>query len=132
MKSLTPEQRSKRIKRLVNKWRPILFLGEWDIQHRYISSDGPESQNGKIAAAEISVNYPYKSALIKTYRNFWESTFDDQDSMIAHELSHCHTQELWDFCTNFQNGKYHTPDEVWRAVETLTQRISIIAKYGGK
>ncbi len=126
--------RSKKIRKLIEKWRPVLFLGEWHIDHKYVLGHGPDSDlvRGAKTAAEIFVNYTYKRAAITTYTGFWESSEDDQDSIVAHELSYCHTQELWDFCNDFQNGRHHTPDEVWKAVETLTQRISIIAKYGKK
>lgn len=128
------KQKSQIIKKLIEKWRPILFLGEWTISHKYVDNYGPKSEQVKDAdaAAEIFVNYPYKLAHITTYNGFWEKDSDTQDSMLCHELCHCHTQELWDISTDFANGKYTTPDHVWKAVETLTQRISIIAKHGNK
>ncbi len=133
MKKPSKSQISKRATELIGKWRPRLFLAEWTIDHKYVIGRGPTGDvSGTEVSAEIFVNYPYKCASITTYDGFWEATSDRQDSIMAHELSHCHSQELWDFCADFQNGKYHTPLEVWRAVETLTQRISIIAKWGGK
>lgn len=128
---MTKKQRSKYIKQLIEKWRPLLFLNEWNIFHEFVDDEG-SVQGGRNSAAEISVNFTYKSAHIKTFSGFWRETPDVQDDMICHELCHCHTQELWDFCVDFANGKHHTPDEVWRSVETLTQRISVISKYSGK
>ena len=130
---MTRKQKGKRITELIDKYRPALFLGEWKFDHTFVDGEHAVSDpiSGWHVQAEIKVNYTYKKAMITTYKSFWESTQDEQEETICHEMSHCHTQQLWDFCTDFANGKHHTPDEVCAAVETLTQRISIIAKYGG-
>lgn len=122
-------EKDRRIRKLINKWRNALLLGEWEISHVFEDRDGDET-GGSRTVAEICVDYTYKNARITTFRNFWNYSHEEQDSIVCHELCHCHTQELWDFCIDFSNGRYHTPDDVWKAVETLTQRISIIAKRG--
>ncbi len=131
---MTKAQRRAHITKLIDKWRGRLFLQEWRLDHSFVDEFGPEHDGGGDlqSAAEIHVNYPYKIAKITTYRGFWNKPLDVQEDMLIHELCHCHTQELWDFLGNFANGKHHTPQEVWRSVETLTQRISVIAKYGGR
>lgn len=129
---LSAAAKQKRIKQLIAKWRPVLFLGEWTIDHKFVNEQPEGEIDGSQKSAEIWVNYPYKTANIKTYKGFWEASKEEQDSILCHELCHCHTQELWDFCGDFANGKHHTPESIWRAVETLTQRISIIAKFGNR
>lgn len=129
-KKLTRAQRRKRITALIEKWRQRLFLGEWHIDHEYKSCNGPDGHNGWSASAEIYVNYPYKQAKIITYDGFWSESSDNQCAIIAHELCHCHTEEAWSMIRDLHDGKLHTPDAARLAIETLTQRISIIAKYG--
>lgn len=125
---MTGTKKDQTVSKLIAKWRGELFLNEWTFSHKFVSGGGQNQDSEFDVAAEISVNYPYKIAYITTFDGFWNKDSKTQEAMMVHELCHCHTQELWNFLNDFSNGKHHNPDEIWRSVETLTQRISLIAQ----
>lgn len=123
---LSKAQKKKRIQSIIDKWKHRLLLSEWLIEFEISEDEGGENGNGS-TLAEVNVLFPYKKAYITIYKQFWSLAIDRQETSLCHELIHCHTQQLWDYCHDFANGRYHTPDDIRDAVESLTQRITLIA-----
>ena len=126
-KGLSEKQMSQELQKLMNKWRTRLFLQEWGFEHAYVSGASTQDGNDFDIAADIAVTFDYKTARIRTYDLFWQSPPEKREAMFVHELRHCHTQGVWDLMKGFLNGYFTTPQDIHSAIETLTQRISVIA-----
>lgn len=126
MNVVTPAQR-KRAKKWVQKWRHRMFLGEWFLDIAYAKYSSEHSTDNYKVNAICAADPVYMRALITLYPEFWDLTKVDQESCIAHELAHCHTQSVWNCMKALHQGELVTPDQMRCEIEQLTQRITNIA-----
>lgn len=120
-----------RIKRIVEKWRPRLFLGEWHISLSYPKEDVEARGSGQ-CLAEVSVNPVYMNAVISIYPALFKKTNEVQEHAIVHELCHCLTQEVWELMDMQHRGAAVGEHFQRESVERLTQRIANAVFYGPK
>lgn len=114
-------QNKKFINQVIEKYRSLLFLHPWWINIEYAKTD--EDQK----LADISVQPEYMDATITIYPKFFSKNKMIQESVLVHELCHCHTQEIWELMDNLTKSKivpFHIQEA---AIEKLTQTISVIA-----
>jgi hypothetical protein len=124
-------KRSKRAVQLIEKWRPRLFLCEWQIDVCYPKNDVEASGPGE-CLADVTVNTVYLNALINVYPAWFRKRAAAQEHAIVHELCHLITQEVSDLMRSQHNGVVvhsHTRQE---AIERLTQRMANAAFWGRK
>jgi len=121
----TPKER-KEVQRLINKWRPRLFLGEWYINLEYPTEDCSH-KDGYNTIADINTDTVYLNAKIRIYPAFFRKEKRVQEETIVHELCHIHTQELWDTALRLKNGYNVHEMAIQDSVEKTTQRVANIA-----
>jgi hypothetical protein len=97
-------------------------LESWDIT--FVVS---KKNNNNGAAAECNPNPRYKFATITIYKTAFDKP-NDLEHVIKHELSHCITQSLYEYCYDFLNGKFHAPDDIEFHREQMTDWIARIVK----
>lgn len=119
----TAKQRQETV-RLLEKWRPMLFLGEWNFEVIFPDTDHDS------AACEIHVDPVYLSAELRVYPCHFRAPNDVREHNIIHELCHVHTQAIWNVAGKLRDGVLVTEMEIRETVERLTQRISYIAARG--
>lgn len=113
-------------KRVINKWRSRMFLGEWFIDLVFESAD-MDSQPGGRPSATCWADPVYMQATITVYPCFWNAPIDRRIHMLVHEMAHCHTQSMWNVAKCLHMGELITPDNIRCEIENLTQRIANIA-----
>jgi hypothetical protein len=116
----------KEVDKILAKWRPRLFLGEWSIDVQF-PEEGPDGGVGYDIVAECYPDPVYMIATIKVHKAWFKHPPKAREFAIAHELVHCHTQELWNIADRQANGYAIPRQMVTEAVERLTQRITNIA-----
>ena len=119
----------RQLKRWLDKWRSRLFLHEWFVHFDY-PEVCPDAHGSDLEClAEVSVDTVYKQMKIKIkiYAAFFKKSLKIQEHALVHELCHAHTQELWDIASSLRNGVMYHDYQIRDSVETLTQRMSIIA-----
>lgn len=120
----------KRIQKIIEKWRPKLFLGEWFIDIQYPNEDRPEVGVYEVIA-EINADVKYMKALISVYPCWTDKNPLNQEMAIVHELCHCITQEMADIAHGQMNGVHYPSHVCTDAWERLTQRVCNVAMFGG-
>jgi hypothetical protein len=121
----TPKER-KEIQRLIDKWRPRLFLSEWYFNLEY-PTENCSNKEGYNTLADISPDVVYLNALIRVYPAFFKKSKQAQEEAIVHELCHCITQYLWDTALRLRNGYNVHEMAIQDEVERATQRIANVA-----
>ena len=111
----------KRIQLWIEKWRPRLFLNEWDIDLNYIRDKDGDN------AATVKVDTIYFRASISIYPSFWEHRLKEQEHIIVHELCHCVSEPLALLTIEVLNDKIVTMKNLCDVRENLTQRLANIA-----
>lgn len=110
---------TKRLQEMLAFWQPILRLQDWDIEVRAVSRKSIDGDDGECYA------YPdIKEAEIKIVSGRPSSKFADHETILVHELTHCHLEPIR---TDENNAK----------VETATEAISkafvgMVRKMNGK
>ncbi len=125
-------EREQFITEAVYKWRHKLFLTEWNIDVVQSKEEDTSPPGGTYTLADVHVIYPYKKATITIYPQFWHKDDETKEQALVHELCHCHTQDVWDVINSQHNGCLYPPHVVTDIIETLTQRMAIIAHSGDK
>jgi hypothetical protein len=123
LKPPSNEQR-KWTRKIVEKWRPRLFLGEWFIDLNYQKED-IDSDSRPMATCKADP--VYMQATIKIYPCFWDHSEYERAHALVHEMIHCHTQSVWNCMLSLHQGELIVPDQMRCEIEQLTQRISNIA-----
>lgn len=118
------EKQRKTVQRWINKWRPRLFLGEWNLDVRYAIENDPDTPD---LYADIAVSTKYIEATITIYPVFWEQGSMRQQEVLVHELAHCITDKAYRNCTDLLNGNHVTPKQANYDWEQLTQRVANVA-----
>lgn len=124
MGKMTKAQKKKRIKELVEKYQEKLLLQGWDITWTY--SEKWASDDGK-AAAQAIISHIYRTCDVTV----WDSSFtapNDIEHIIKHELCHCITQPLYEYCYDFINGKFRTLTDIEEQREIMTEHFAKVIK----
>jgi hypothetical protein len=119
-------QRNKEVSKLIEKWRPKLFLGEWFITVNYAREDLPRDEQGS-TLAEVSADPVYMNAAILIYPEWFRRDKGDREHAIVHELCHLVTEELYGHVRALREGSLITEKHSSESLERLTQRIANIA-----
>lgn len=108
--------------KLIDKWRPLLNLQEWNFEIIFPGSPDPED-----AMADCSAKPEYLEATIRFYPCFFNVPKDVREHTVVHELCHCIVAELQHAGEDLMEGQLVTKKNHQDLVERLTQRISYIA-----
>lgn len=117
----------KGVAKIIQKWRPRLFLGEWYIDVQYPLTDMPCDIQGSSVLASNHVDTRYLKSEISVYPAFFKHSKDKQEETIVHELAHCLTQEVWDLVNVARSGVAIPERFVLDVVERLTTRVANVA-----
>lgn len=120
---MKPSARKVWVKKIVSKWRPRLFLGEWHIDIVYAKVQ-PENSN---VYAECKSSSAYLEADIYIYPNFWKMNSDRWEHTLVHEMAHCLTSATSKLLTDALSGTIHPQTSIDFHIEQLTQRIANVA-----
>ena len=115
------------IKKWIKKWRLRLFLGEWYIDLIYKKEPNENNHPGFTITATCDADPVYMRAFVSIYPEFFRLSKKQMEETIVHELSHCHTQSVWNCMKCLHQGELITPDQMRSEIEQLTQRITNIA-----
>lgn len=108
----------KEIINYINKWRPKLFLHQWDFKISY--HDNPQELGVK-----IEIQPEYKNALINIHYDFLQDIRKGElEEMIVHELCHCIIQPIIEVAARASNGICVTQQEIDWHKEQVTQHIT--------
>ena len=96
------QKNTKRIQGLMKKWKAVLPLGWWHIEHSYYREPWKESSGyGSNALAETQADWQYMHAHIQWNVSDMGDVDDaDLQKYVVHELTHC----LLDSLTRFARG----------------------------
>lgn len=107
---------NRELRDLLAYWQPALRLADWDIEVKAVPSARLDGDDGECCA------YPdIKEAEILITRSRPSSQFADHETILVHELLHCHLSPL-------QTSK--TEAAVERIVEDLAKAIVRLARGG--
>ena len=118
--------------RIIEKWRPKLFLGEWHFDVQHAKEADPTDAHDLDTLACVNADPVYKLAVITVYPAWYAKRPDVREHAIVHEMCHCLTEEVWRLAQRLQEGYAIHPNLVHEAVEKCTQRIANAVFYGGQ
>lgn len=118
------KQEKSRIRKWVEYLKHELYLRHFVVHVRYMDGDGGNGQT-----AECNVLHEYQSVSINIYTNFWQHPLDEQFDMLVHEFCHVHVTPLQVLVDDAMSGKFVTPDQQRRAVESVTTMMETLATY---
>jgi hypothetical protein len=116
------DQQKKEVTRFINKWRPKVFVGEWQIFTNF-----KKNQDRPDVACSIDIDWEYLRATINVYPGHWDQTKQMREFAILHELCHIQTHELEEMAHDLHNGRFVNQHDISVAAERLTQRMANIA-----
>ena len=126
MKRFAPTEKQKAaVEKLLNKWRPLLFLSEWKIEREWSTRACPDDAAMQ-TALECQANTTYKSVKITFYPCYFDDHSDwEREQLIVHELCHCLTEITKSLaqCV-IVDGKFVTWEQFREANERLTQQFA--------
>ena len=79
-------KQAEEVRRLVEKWQPVLFLQEWHFTYEFLETDDEEDA---VHMASITADATYKEATIRVRPAVFRKDAANQDRIILHELCHC-------------------------------------------
>lgn len=118
------QNKAARVKSLIEKYKPILFLQQWGIDVEILEE--PHNENPYVLA-DINVVHEYMRSTIRIYPAFFDRPPLSQEEAIIHELCHCITQPAWNVISKFESGMFVPEHVSTEVIENLTQKIAIIA-----
>lgn len=108
---------------LIRKYLSDLRLDQWKVISHFVD-ENIETEDGRIAGAEIRVDITYLRAEIHFYlitlENWKNAGIDQLKSTIKHELCHILTEQLYLYSCQ----RYISERELNHAREKLTEHIS--------
>lgn len=119
MKNKLPtKSQRKEILDYINKWRPKLFLHQWDF--KIIYHNNPEE-----VCAKIEMKPEYKNACISIHNDIFKDLDKEElEEMIVHELCHCIIQPIIELVGRAASGISVTEQELNWHKEQVTQHIA--------
>lgn len=120
-----PTKRNRReLCRILDKWRPRLFLHDWFIDFRYLES--PQTSEVFETIATCTPNHVYRRAQITVYSAWFKHPVKEREAMIVHELCHLVVEEAAQLAKDCRDGKNHHPHAVVDTFEKLVVNLTNI------
>jgi hypothetical protein len=117
-KKLPTKSQRKEIINYINKWRPKLFLHQWNFEVVY--HDDPQE-----ICAKIEMKPEYKNASISIHSDIFQNLKKDElEEVIVHELCHCIIQPIIELVGRAAGGVSVTTQELDWQKEQVTQHIT--------
>lgn len=110
------------VKDTVEKLKPMMFLGHWDIILKFEEKD---DDSNPIYAEAIS-HTKYYEATLKFYPRFFEKDKDTRVNIIVHELCHVVLSSMKKHIEGGQSGYLVTPEEISTINEQTTTHFERI------
>lgn len=116
--NLPTKSQRKEVINHINKWRPKLFLHQWDFEVIY--HNNPEE-----VCAKIEMKPEYKNAYISIRNDVFKDLDKEEiEEMIVHELCHCIIQPIIELAARAAGGISVTAQELDWHKEQVTQHIT--------
>lgn len=122
LKSFTPTAKQKaEVDRLIDKWRPLLFLSAWTIDLKYAGEADDDDSEVAATAADICADWVYSQATITFYPGYFKELEWKREKLLVHELCHCITEP-----TRFLSKAVMCGEKLvsWREYRETNERVT--------
>lgn len=83
-----------RIEMFLDKWLPLVGLGDWDMYHVFNRDNVVHGADGSLTQAAVTPQWPYMEARFEWNLTMIAQNDDDSlEEVVIHELCHCLVDE---------------------------------------
>lgn len=108
--------RINQVKRIVEKWKPILGLDHWEFNYSYTKAFTGEAANIVTTSSYLRSHITIFEELFKPYNPL--------EKIIVHEMCHVLTEPSYSIAVDFYNGKHTSLKDIEHFREVSTESIA--------